>query len=176
MTSICRFTLVLAFLAAASAELVQFQPCDDPDGSVQCDVQNVNINPCAEAESGEPCRIRKGNSAAITFDFTPSVSATELESKAYWVGSMGSLPWIGMETNACLFTTCPVTAGQVSHYNYTLKVSKKYTRVQDPMATLGRRRDDEMLFCYQNPPRLEMTSSPPCPTPDSVIALVYFRM
>jgi Niemann-Pick C2 protein len=57
------------------------------------------------------------------------VSSNEVGARAYWVGTMGTLPWVGMETNACLSTSCPVQAGVRQTYNYTLKISKKYSAV-----------------------------------------------
>lgn len=60
------------------------------------------------------------------------VSTEEAGARAYWVGTMGTMPWVGMETNACLFTPCPIQAGVRQTYNYTLKVSKKYSAVSIP--------------------------------------------
>jgi hypothetical protein len=47
-------------------------PDDDPVPQPNCTVNEVRISPCSEALENLPCKIKRGRSASIHFDFTPS--------------------------------------------------------------------------------------------------------
>lgn len=36
-----------------------------------CKIHEVKINPCPEASNNEPCRIKRGRTASMEFEFTP---------------------------------------------------------------------------------------------------------
>ncbi|KAJ9589646.1 hypothetical protein L9F63_017135 [Diploptera punctata] len=123
------FLLLLA--TAALAEVVQFEDCpqesdDETAPSGTCTIQEVRISPCAEAAENKPCKIKKGNSASIGFDFTASQNSDVLTGRAYWANVVGDLPFAGMNTNACNYTTCPVQANQRQTYLYQLQIQKKF--------------------------------------------------
>jgi hypothetical protein len=39
---------------------------------------------------------------------------------------MGDLPFVGMNSDACAFMTCPIQAGSRQTYEYQLSISKKF--------------------------------------------------
>jgi hypothetical protein len=39
---------------------------------------------------------------------------------------MGDLPFVGMNSDACTFTTCPIQADSRQTYEYQLSISKKF--------------------------------------------------
>ncbi|XP_073946526.1 uncharacterized protein [Choristoneura fumiferana] len=103
-------------IAAGQASPATQLNCDDE--VTQCTVSNVDITPCADKSN---CQIKKGRNATINFDFTPEFSATELETAVSYLGA----PFQGLERNACLFTTCPVTQGTTQALSYNLYLNKK---------------------------------------------------
>lgn len=40
-----------------------------PEGS--CSINEVRIQPCPEADENKPCKLKRGKSAIIEFDYTP---------------------------------------------------------------------------------------------------------
>lgn len=50
-------------------------------------------------------------------------------SRAYWSAAFVDLPFVGMDTDACKYATCPIVAEQQNHYNYTLDIDKKFIAV-----------------------------------------------
>ncbi|KDR10612.1 hypothetical protein L798_15140, partial [Zootermopsis nevadensis] len=98
----------------------------EPALAPNCTVHEVRITPCADATENKPCKIKRGRSASISVDFTPTVSGDGLTGKIFWVNQMGDLPFVGMNSDACSFTTCPIQAGNRQTYEYQLSVSKKF--------------------------------------------------
>ncbi|KAJ1522528.1 hypothetical protein ONE63_001715 [Megalurothrips usitatus] len=114
---------------AAFADVVKFTSCDanlDEDAEPMqrnCTVQEVRISPCPEAAKGDPCKIKRGNSASISVDFTPTFDDSELSGRAYWSNQLVDLPLLGMDTQACNYTSCPLKANQKQTYTYNLEIS-----------------------------------------------------
>jgi len=117
-------------LGAVGAEVVTFANCplsdDEPARTSNCTIDEVRISPCAEASQGKPCVIKRGRSASIEFDFTSSVNVDSVTGKVYWVSQAGDFPFVGMNTDGCSFTTCPIVAGNRQSYVYQLNISKKF--------------------------------------------------
>ncbi|PSN35232.1 hypothetical protein C0J52_15517 [Blattella germanica] len=136
------FFVVLLLVAAAWGEVVQFESCppdseDEPAPAPNCTVHEVRISPCAEASENKPCKIKRGRSASIQFDFTalivqytcftvPAAATETLTGRAFWTNTAGDLPFVGMNTDACSYTTCPVQANQRQTYDYQLSISRKF--------------------------------------------------
>ncbi|XP_065346380.1 MD-2-related lipid-recognition protein-like [Cloeon dipterum] len=119
-------SLLLALLAVATfanAERVAFEPCSS--GSNQCEVNWVEIDPCPEAETGAPCRTKKGKAAAIKFDFKTAVPKDKLDVEVFWASATGDLPFPGFDTDACKYTQCPVAADTTQTLTYSLDIPKK---------------------------------------------------
>jgi Niemann-Pick C2 protein len=67
----------------------------------------------------------------MDFVMVTAVSADNLTGKVYWVNQMGDLPFVGMNSNACTFTTCPIQADERQTYTYQLHISKKFPVVSE---------------------------------------------
>jgi hypothetical protein len=66
------------------------------------------------------------------------VASDNLTGKVYWANQMGDLPFLGMNSNACQFMSCPVQAGNRQTYEYRLSISKKFPVVSDqPVSSKG---------------------------------------
>lgn len=64
---------------------------------------------------------------AISFDVTPEFAVTKWHSQAYWAKNPRTdLPLIGMDTDGCKSTTCPVESGATQSYQWTFDVDKKF--------------------------------------------------
>ncbi|XP_069671479.1 MD-2-related lipid-recognition protein-like [Periplaneta americana] len=150
------WSLLLPLLlgALAGAEVVQFQPCpqsseDSTPPAPNCTVHEVRISPCAEAAENKPCKIKRGRSASIQFDFTPTVAVDAPTGRAFWTNQVGDLPFVGMDTNACNFTTCPLAAGTRQTYDYQLSISKKFpVRAYDVKWRLWNEQTDVLECCF----------------------------
>ncbi|KAK8390380.1 hypothetical protein O3P69_010218 [Scylla paramamosain] len=104
------FFLVLLCWAAADASTL-FQDC----GSVGSDVE-LNVEGCTMP----PCQLKRGEVVDVNFKFTSSKDSTGLEIEA--LANIGGIefPWVGIDTNGCHYTSCPISAG--SHVDWTLPV------------------------------------------------------
>ncbi|XP_046432667.1 MD-2-related lipid-recognition protein-like [Neodiprion fabricii] len=121
---------VITLATPIFAEVVVWRPCSYSDLSenlpTNCTVHEVRVKPCKEATSKKPCRIKRGQEASISFDFTPNFSSDNLQSSAYWANDMQDIGFPGMNTNACGNTACPTTSGTKQTYSYELAISKSF--------------------------------------------------
>lgn len=109
-------------------------------------MSNVAINPCPEAAENLPCRVKKGRSVEISFDINPEFPVEALHSQAYWANGRMDLPLVGMDTDGCKSTTCPIEAGATQSYHWTLDVDKRFpTRPFNVKMKLKNTKDDN--FC-----------------------------
>ncbi|BES93393.1 coagulation [Nesidiocoris tenuis] len=122
---LCALALVLVAGLAVSETLSNYNYCDST-GKDECEITNVQVIPCPEALTGEPCKVKRGTSATLSFDFTPHwASSGPLKTRAYWAHIL-DLPFVGMDTDACKYTSCPYVDGQKNSYNFTLELAKQY--------------------------------------------------
>jgi len=49
--------------------------------------------------------------------------AEKLTSRAYWANALIDMPLLGMDTNACNYTTCPVEANKPYTYTFGLNIA-----------------------------------------------------
>lgn len=56
----------------------------------------------------------------------PVYADKELTGRAYWANQLVDLPLLGMDTNACNYTTCPIKANQKQTYDYKLEISSYF--------------------------------------------------
>ncbi|XP_031836056.1 MD-2-related lipid-recognition protein [Nomia melanderi] len=148
--------LVLIFLAVgltlAFAEVVPIRECPYPDSNVisNCTVHEVHIEPCREAVERKPCKLRRGVSANMTIHYTPNFSAEEMDARVFWASELTDIPFLGMDPNACLSTTCPVEAGRRSVFHMEIPILKKYpVRMFDLKWRVRTEQGDECCFMYQ---------------------------
>lgn len=119
--------LVLAGIACA--EVVEFRSCDeniDDEADLpqrNCSVKALRITPCPESAEGKPCKIKRGDSVELAVDFTPDQPVSELSGRAYWTNQLVDLPLLGMDTNACNYTACPLQPNKMQTYTYKLEIS-----------------------------------------------------
>ncbi|GAB0087675.1 hypothetical protein DMENIID0001_020140 [Sergentomyia squamirostris] len=145
------FLLCLTFSLSA-CELVKFQECEEksPQG---CTIHAVRINPCPESANDQPCKIKRGRSATIEFDYATDYGTNEMDSRIYWSNDGVDLPLIGVETNGCNIVTCPVVANVNHTYAWTLNVSKKFPiRTFDIKMKI--KNQDENFCCFLTKIRL----------------------
>ncbi|GFG38220.1 hypothetical protein Cfor_12218, partial [Coptotermes formosanus] len=55
----------------------------------------------------------------------PAVDPENVTGKVYWVNQAGDFPFVGMNTDGCTCTTCPIRAGNRQTYMYQANISKK---------------------------------------------------
>ncbi|XP_046665007.1 MD-2-related lipid-recognition protein-like isoform X1 [Homalodisca vitripennis] len=124
------FALVLlaaAVLCPAEAEVVRVQKCHLPAASRSaCVVHEVRVDPCPEALENRPCKIRLGANYSMSFDYTPTFSATRAGSQASKVSSIVDIPFEQMDINGCKYTTCPIEANKRQVYTYAIEVGTQF--------------------------------------------------
>lgn len=111
----------------------------------ECTVSNVHINPCPEADEGHPCRVKKGRTVSISYDLTPTFRIETLESQAYWPNGRVDLPLVGMETDGCKSTTCPIEENTTKSYQWHLDVDKKFPTRQYTVKMMMKSQEEN--FC-----------------------------
>ncbi|XP_055316438.1 MD-2-related lipid-recognition protein-like [Sitodiplosis mosellana] len=119
-------SLSLTWLVCISnAEHVQHAPCESNPGD--CTVHEVRVVPCPESEEHKPCKVKRGKTATISFDFTTQWEATTAHGELFSADDEEDLPLNGMNMhNACQFTSCPIRASTKQSYTYTLPLAKKF--------------------------------------------------
>ncbi|XP_059481101.1 MD-2-related lipid-recognition protein-like [Neocloeon triangulifer] len=121
-SSTCVLLAVLAFTTLIVAERVSFEPCSG--GMKNCEVNWVEIDPCAEAATGNPCRTKKGKVSSIKFNYATSVPKDKMEVRVFWASATGDLPFAGLDPDACSVTQCPVEADHPQNLTYSLTIPK----------------------------------------------------
>lgn len=58
--------------------------------------------------------------------YFPDFSADTLQGRVYWATQATDIPFLGMDSDACLSTPCPVLADQKSTYHAEIHILKKY--------------------------------------------------
>ncbi|RZC40442.1 E1 DerP2 DerF2 domain containing protein [Asbolus verrucosus] len=120
---ICSYTIFFV-IAYINAEVIAFENCEDSDDSI-CEVKEVRVEPCKEAKSKKPCKVRSGTNASIEFDYIPHFDSDRMINQAY-SATLIDLPLIGMDRDGCKFTQCPVKSGEASTYKNTLYMSPAF--------------------------------------------------
>uniref|UniRef100_A0A499FUT3 MD-2-related lipid-recognition domain-containing protein n=1 Tax=Anopheles farauti TaxID=69004 RepID=A0A499FUT3_9DIPT len=117
----------VAFLAlclqVVSAEVVNVKKCP---GENDCTINEVTITPCPEAAEGNICNLHRNKNVSLSFDFTPKFNAENLIAEVVWTRQLFDTPFMGMDSAACNYTTCPIHSGQRQTYTYQLEISKRY--------------------------------------------------
>lgn len=111
---------VLTLFSAVVCEIIAVDNC--APNKDKCTIHEVRIDPCKEAATRKPCKVKRGKSGNIEIDYTPHFDSDTLSAKATYLGQL--LP--NMETDACLTTPCPVVSGNKRTYTYQLLVDRKF--------------------------------------------------
>ncbi|XP_050539455.1 uncharacterized protein LOC126904453 [Daktulosphaira vitifoliae] len=115
---------VIYFSAINAEEITNFRPCLNSN----CTIHKVSINPCPEALDGNVCEIPLGESASMVMEFTPHFSTPNPKARFYGVNALIDVPLIDMDTNGCLYTSCPLQANVNHKFKYELVTSLLYPR------------------------------------------------
>lgn len=102
--------------------------CESTVRIIGCISADRNISPSAHVlQFGIPLS-HIGLSALSTDKnvLLPAVGSETLTGKVYWVNQMGDLPFVGMNSDACTFTTCPIQPDRRQTYEYQLSISKRF--------------------------------------------------
>ncbi|KAJ3659166.1 hypothetical protein Zmor_010870 [Zophobas morio] len=125
MNFLIKAYMVVLLIGIITSEVVQFDNCEDADDSI-CEIKEVRVEPCKEAKSKKPCKLRSGTNATIEFDYVPGFDAEKLVSQAYSVTPFIDLPLIGMDRDGCKYTQCPTKSGETGTYKNTLFISPAF--------------------------------------------------
>ncbi|KAK0180283.1 hypothetical protein PV327_005943 [Microctonus hyperodae] len=143
--------VLFAIVAFVNSEIVNFEECTYPEGTpLNCTIHEVRVNPCKEAAESKPCRLKQPSKANISFDYTADFQGDTLETTAYWTSKVIDLPLLGMDTNACATTTCPVQPGQKQTYHIELPISKTFpSKTYKVKWRLWNAQEQECCFIFQ---------------------------
>lgn len=148
------FLLVFLFLALSVvfAERIPWRTCPFPDSNTpsNCTIHEVYLDPCAEAKDEKPCKVKRGITANMTFHYTPDFTSDKMNVRIFWASQVMDIPFLGMDPNACLSTTCPVVAGQRNVYHADIPILKKYpVRTYDIKWKIWNEEEQECCFMFQ---------------------------
>ncbi|GLV35790.1 Niemann-Pick type C-2g [Carabus blaptoides fortunei] len=127
MTRILVYLLVTSFFVYSLCEVVKFSDCTDNDPKGVCTVHQLRINPCKEAASNKACKLKKGTTSTLQMDFTTLVPIDTMKGLPYWA-SVTDLPFVGMDSDACKFTACPIGQNVNQTYDFQLTIAKSLPR------------------------------------------------
>ncbi|XP_058462159.1 MD-2-related lipid-recognition protein-like [Malaya genurostris] len=125
MKQLMRIVFLVSLMTIAHGEVVIFRKCNE---NVKCTVHEVRINPCPEAAHNKACVMLKGTNATIAFDYTPDFSAQQVTAKVFWTQTAVDLPFAGMDTEGCKYTSCPIVEAHRQTYSYNLPIQQKYPK------------------------------------------------
>ncbi|EDV90585.1 GH14101 [Drosophila grimshawi] len=92
--------LLLLLAVVCHADVIQYQMC--PDSVDVCSIDEVRVDPCPQAATNTPCRLRRRHPSRISFDFTPKFDAEHLVSSLGWAKSeTEELPLLTLERDSC---------------------------------------------------------------------------
>ncbi|CAL7950220.1 unnamed protein product [Xylocopa violacea] len=146
------FGFLLLALSVAVAELVPWQQCTSAGVEVpsNCTIHEVYIDPCKEAAESKPCKLKRGITGNITFHYTPTFSSEKVEGRMFWASQVMDIPFLGMDPNACLATTCPLEAGKMNTYHVDVPILNKYpVRTYDLKWKMWNEEGQECCFLFQ---------------------------
>ncbi|KAL5235008.1 hypothetical protein ACI65C_002418 [Semiaphis heraclei] len=113
--------------SAVNAENVtDFRMCRNTN----CKVTDVFIDPCPEALEEKPCELPQTVNASITFKYKPKFGSASPRTRLYAETVFLDLPFLDMDTNACLYTNCPIMKDTEQNWLYKLFVSKNYPKAR----------------------------------------------
>nr|XP_018896557.1 PREDICTED: MD-2-related lipid-recognition protein-like [Bemisia tabaci] len=143
---------VVSCLALVRSEIVPWTPCPvygkAANETKQCDINQVRISPCVEAKDGKPCKMYRNTTGSIEFDFTPYFSGEQIGARVYWA-SLLDIPFLDMNSDGCLYTTCPMEAGKNYTLKYGLLIRESYPPGNYPIKwKVWNEKNDECCFMY----------------------------
>ena len=116
--------LMLAASAANAEEIHNFRMCR----KTRCEVYDVFIDPCPEALDNKPCELPQGINASIIFKYKPKFGSDSPQTRLYAETLLLDMPFMDMDTNACLYTDCPILMNVEQNWLYNLFISTDYPK------------------------------------------------
>lgn len=90
----------------------------------QSEVHEIRVIPCAEADTGEPCRLQRGTNATIEVDFTPSRNGRRMKQGMAWMSRI-DLPFKQLPVNACTNSlSCPLRANNKTTFSANVPLGR----------------------------------------------------
>lgn len=86
------------------------------------------VDPCPEALDNLPCELPQTVNSSITFKYKPKFGSVAPKTRLYAETLLLDLPFMDMDTNACLYTNCPIVKDIEQNWLYKLYVSKNYPK------------------------------------------------
>ncbi|XP_076241655.1 MD-2-related lipid-recognition protein [Calliopsis andreniformis] len=146
------FVFLVVAISAACAEVVPWRPClnVDPNAPPNCTIHEVIVEPCKEAAEGKPCKLKRGIVSNVTAHYTPAFSTNNIQGRIFWASQVMDIPFLGLDPNVCLATTCPIVAGQRNMYHTEVAILKKYpVRMYDLKWRIWNEHQQECCFLFQ---------------------------
>ncbi|CAI6373276.1 unnamed protein product [Macrosiphum euphorbiae] len=118
--------LMLAASTAVNAERVySYRMCPNTD----CEVYDMFIDPCPEAQYNRACAWPENSNTSVAFIYKPEFGAHFPRTQLYAETFLTDFPFLGINTNACLYTSCPVVKDTQQYWLFDLFVPpKKYVK------------------------------------------------
>ncbi|KAG0723415.1 Ubiquitin-related modifier 1 [Chionoecetes opilio] len=112
------FLVLLLCWVATDATI--FQDCGSVGSDVQLAVEGCSI---------PPCQLHRGEVVNINFKYTASKDTQELRIDA--LANIGGIvfPWVGIDTNGCHFTKCPIAAGTPVDWTLPVDILTEYPAI-----------------------------------------------
>ncbi|XP_008179670.1 MD-2-related lipid-recognition protein-like [Acyrthosiphon pisum] len=117
--------LILAASAVDAEKVYNFHMCPN----TQCSVRDLYIDPCPEAAYNLPCEWSENASTSIAFTYNPEFRANLPKTQLYAETFLMDLPFLNVNTDACLYTNCPVVKNTDQHWLFNLFVPYNYGRM-----------------------------------------------
>ncbi|KAL4113707.1 hypothetical protein QTP88_017286 [Uroleucon formosanum] len=116
--------VMLAANAVNAEQIKNFHMCRN----TSCVVYDVFIDPCPEALDNQPCELPQTVNSSITFKYKPKFGSNLPKTRLYAETLLVDLPFLDMDTNACLYTSCPMVKDNEQIWQYHLFISKNYPK------------------------------------------------
>uniref|UniRef100_A0A8D2AZS7 NPC intracellular cholesterol transporter 2 n=1 Tax=Sciurus vulgaris TaxID=55149 RepID=A0A8D2AZS7_SCIVU len=114
--------LLLAFIATAQAEPVQFKDCGSKVGVIK----EVNVSPCPT----QPCELEKGQSYSVNVTFTSSTESENSTALVHGILMGVAVPFPIPEPDGCKSgINCPIQKDKTYSYLNKLPVKSEYPSV-----------------------------------------------
>ncbi|CAI6373080.1 unnamed protein product [Macrosiphum euphorbiae] len=121
--AVLEFILVALMLASVNTERVRnYRMCPDSD----CLIYDMFIDPCPEALYNKACGWSRNSNTTVAFIYNPEFGAYSPKTQLYSETFLVDWPFLNIDTNACLYTNCPVQKDTEQYWLFNLFVPEYY--------------------------------------------------
>ncbi|XP_008181499.1 uncharacterized protein LOC100572592 [Acyrthosiphon pisum] len=114
--------LMLAASAVNAEQVNNYRMCPNTD----CLVYDLFIDPCPQAVYNQACQWTENSNTSIAFKYNPDFGSNIPVTQLYAETFLMDLPFLDIDTNACLYTNCPVMKNTEQNWLFNLFVPKNY--------------------------------------------------